>query len=164
MRILDAEQIARKLSRMAIELLERHVEHRRVFLLGINNNGFETARRLRDLIAAEGHALECVLRHVRLSPADPMDSGTEYEGDIAELAGAHVVIVDDVANTGRTAYYACRPIMAVLPASVEVAVLVDRRHKSFPVSSDYVGLTLATTLQEDIRVYYDEADTRVELF
>lgn len=164
MRILDATQIERKLARLSIEILERHVDHDKVVLIGINNNGYATAQRLKTGIDAEGFELEVVLRRVLLSPANPLHGGITYQGDVTELDGEHVIIVDDVANTGRTAFYAAKPLLEVVPASVELAVLIDRRHKTWPVLSDYVGLTLATTLQEDIRVYYDEQDTRVEVF
>ncbi|HRD06713.1 MAG TPA: phosphoribosyltransferase family protein, partial [Saprospiraceae bacterium] len=60
--------------------------------------------------------------------------------------------VDDVANTGRTIFYACKPLMDLLPSKIEVAVLVDRKHKQFPINVDYVGLSLATTLKENISV------------
>lgn len=163
MRILDADQIRRKLARLAAEILERHFEHGRLFLVGVNNNGYETARQLKAGLDREGYPLAVELRRVRLSPAEPLAGGVDLEGDVADLDGAHVILVDDVANTGRTAFYATAPLTRVLPASVEVAVLVDRRHKSWPVSCDYVGLTLATSLQEDIRVYYGE-DWRVEVF
>ena len=163
MRILDADQIRRKLARLAVEILERHHGRERLFLVGVNNNGYETARLLRAGIEAEGYGLGVELRRVRLSPADPLHGGIAFEGEIGELDGEHVVLVDDVANTGRTAFYATAPLTTVLPASLEVAVLVDRKHKSWPVSCDYVGLTLATSLQEDIRVYYGD-DWRVEVF
>ncbi len=163
MQILDAIQIERKLARIAIEILERHVDHEHVILLGINNNGYETALRLKQGIDAEGYPLEVVVKRIRLSPADPLHGGITFEGDVQELTGQHLIIVDDVANTGRTAFYAAKPLLEILPASVEIAVLIDRQHKTWPVHSDYVGLTLATTLQEDIRVYYDD-EPRVELF
>jgi len=55
-------------------------------------------------------------------------------------------------RTGRTIYYAMKPIMEFVPKKVQAAVLVDRKHKSFPIHVDYVGLSLATTLQENIQV------------
>ena len=63
-----------------------------------------------------------------------------------------------MANTGRTIFYAIKPFLDVLPGKVEVAVLVDRKHKSFPVKVDYMGLSLATTLQENISVNLSEKD------
>ena len=77
---------------------------------------------------------------------------------IEQIENKVVIIVDDVANTGRTIYYALKPLLDVLPKKVEVAVLVDRKHKSFPIQADYVGLSLATTLKESIEVKIREVD------
>jgi pyrimidine operon attenuation protein/uracil phosphoribosyltransferase len=62
-----------------------------------------------------------------------------------------IIVVDDVANTGRTIFYAFKVYMDVIPKKLEVAVLVDRKHKLFPIKVDYVGLSLATTVQEHIK-------------
>jgi len=163
MRILEKAGIELKISRLAMEVLEQHVDHKQLFLVGINNNGFATAELLKAAIDKEGYKLDVKIRRIKLSPADPLHGGIDFAGDPQELDGQHVIIVDDVANTGRTAFYASKPILDVVPASLEIAVLIDRKHKSFPVHNNYVGLALATTLQEDIRVYYGK-DWRVEVF
>ena len=75
-----------------------------------------------------------------------------------ELRDKVIIVVDDVANTGRTIFYAIKPLLNVLPRKVEVAVLVDRKHKSFPVHVDYVGMSLNTTLQENIDVHIDSPE------
>jgi pyrimidine operon attenuation protein/uracil phosphoribosyltransferase len=67
-----------------------------------------------------------------------------------------IVVTDDVANTGRTLFFAMRPLLEALPRRVEVAVLVDRKHKSFPVQPDYVGLSLYTTMRDNIEVHIGE--------
>jgi pyrimidine operon attenuation protein/uracil phosphoribosyltransferase len=77
---------------------------------------------------------------------------------LSELEGKTIVVVDDVGNTGRTLFYACKPLLEVLPHKVEMAVLVDRKHKSFPVKVDYVGLSLATTLREHIDVQLSDSN------
>ena len=92
------------------------------------------------------------LTRIRLNPAAPLKEGINLEMPASELEGKTIIIVDDVANTGRTIFYATQPLMTVLPKKVEVAVLIDRTHKTFPIRVDYVGLSLATTLMEDIDV------------
>ncbi len=67
-----------------------------------------------------------------------------------------VILVDDVANTGRTIFYAFTPILRSLPKKIEVAVLVDRKHKMFPIQVNYFGMSLATTLKENIEVTLEE--------
>jgi pyrimidine operon attenuation protein/uracil phosphoribosyltransferase len=67
-----------------------------------------------------------------------------------------------VANTGRTVFFALQPIIALNPKKVQVAVLVDRKHKHFPIAADYVGMSLSTTLQEHILV--DLQPTKAEAY
>jgi pyrimidine operon attenuation protein/uracil phosphoribosyltransferase len=64
-----------------------------------------------------------------------------------------------VANTGRTLFYAFKVFMDILIKKVEVAVLVDRKHKLFPIKVDYVGLSLATTMQENIKAHLKDPDS-----
>jgi pyrimidine operon attenuation protein/uracil phosphoribosyltransferase len=62
------------------------------------------------------------------------------------------LLVDDVANSGKTLLYAMKPLLEFSLKKILVAVLVDRKHKSFPISPDIVGHSIATTLQEQIIV------------
>lgn len=162
MQLLDQERIARMINRLAMEIMERNTEVDELYIIGINNRGLEIARRIRvrlkELSEAPIH-----LWNVRLNPANPMEKAAELDHDIAELAGKSVLIVDDVANTGRTLYYALRPLFEVLPEKVEVAVLVDRQHKAFPVQTTYVGLELSTTLGDNVQVYLDGEREYAEL-
>jgi pyrimidine operon attenuation protein/uracil phosphoribosyltransferase len=63
-----------------------------------------------------------------------------------------IIVVDDVANSGRTLLYALKPFLDFRPRKIQTLVLVGRSHNSFPVTTDYVGLSIATTLQEHIYV------------
>ncbi len=66
-----------------------------------------------------------------------------------------IIIIDDVANSGRTVLYALKPFLDFYPKKIQTLVLVERRHNSFPVRPDYIGLSVATTLQEHIFVEVD---------
>jgi pyrimidine operon attenuation protein/uracil phosphoribosyltransferase len=67
-----------------------------------------------------------------------------------------IIIIDDVANSGRTLLYALKPFLAFQPKKIQALVLLGRSHNSFPVYPDYVGLSVATTLQEHIYVEVSE--------
>ena len=151
MKILDEKQIRQKIRRLTIEILERNLDEPEIILAGINNNGLEMANLLMQELVGRTEA-HITLTRLRLNPASPTQHPIVLEMPIEQVAGKVVIIVDDVANTGRTIYYAIKPLLDVLPKKVEVAVLVDRKHKSFPIQSDYVGLSLATTLKENIDV------------
>ncbi|MCB0543693.1 MAG: phosphoribosyltransferase family protein [Saprospiraceae bacterium] len=153
MKILDDRQIRQKIRRIAIEILERNFGESEIVLAGLNNNGMGFARFLMDeLTPLAPRGVKLSLTRIRLNPANPVEYDPVIEMSADDLRGKPVIIVDDVANTGRTIFYAVQPLLRVIPKKVEVAVLVDRKHKSFPVKADYVGLSLATTLLEDIDV------------
>lgn len=157
MKILNHRQIQQKIKRLAFEILENNYDEEEVILAGINKNGLTFARLL--LAQLEGISdVEFLLTRIELNPADPLSSDIHIDLPTEALSGKTIIIVDDVANTGRTIFYACRPLMTTLPRKIEMAVLVDRQHKSFPVKVDYVGLSLATTLMEDIDVRIREVE------
>lgn len=153
MQILEDQKIRQKITRIAIEILEHNFEEPEVILAGLNNNGLGFAQLLlAELLPLAPEGMELTLTRIRLNPANPVDYDPYIEMPAESLRGKAIIIVDDVANTGRTIFYAVQPLLKVLPKKVEVAVFIDRKHKSFPVKADYVGLSLATTLLENIEV------------
>lgn len=156
MKILDHKKISQKVKRLAIEILEHNYEEPEIILIGINNRGMQVALLLLEELK-QLKSPPITLTRIRLSPAAPLGSDISLEMPVEELDQKAIIIVDDVANTGRTMFYACKPLMTILPKKIETAVLVDRQHKSFPVKVDYVGLSLATTLKENIDVEIAEA-------
>lgn len=146
--ILSAEVAHRKLQRMAYEIAERNTGVQSLVLAGIHENGMQIARLLYDMLKAIGvHPADLVeieldKRHpteIRLSKDIPVDGQT-------------IILVDDVANSGKTLLYALKPFLGKHPDGIQILVLVDRAHKAFPVQPDYIGLSLSTTLQEHIFV------------
>ncbi|MEL6668301.1 MAG: phosphoribosyltransferase family protein [Bacteroidota bacterium] len=160
MQLLTHEQIGAKVQRLAMEIMEFNSDESEIYLIGINNRGKELARRFQEEINKQS-SLKTHLWNVRLSPADPLSEKAVLDHPVEELAGKIVLLVDDVANTGRTLFYALQPLLQVLPKKLEVAVLVDREHKSFPVHVSYVGLQLSTTIGDNVLVEFSEQDEAV---
>lgn len=156
MKLLDNAQIRQKITRLAYEILERNFEYSELILAGINNNGTRLAHLMKTELEQIKPEVAIQLTSIRLSPAEPTSKAVELDVPADSLHGKCVIIVDDVANTGRTIFYALKPLLEVVPDKVEVAVLVDRKHKMFPIEVDYYGMTLATTLQENIDVRINE--------
>ncbi len=151
MKILNERQIKQKIKRLAFEILEENYEERQIILAGINNNGVHFSKLLHKELKKITD-IELVMTTIKLNPADPLSSKIQIDYPLPKLHKKVIIIVDDVANTGRTIFYAIKPLLDALPKKIEAAVLIDRKHKSFPVRVDYVGLSLATTLKEDIDV------------
>ena len=151
MKILDNQQISETADRLAYEILENNHDNKSIIFLGINNNGFRFAELLKEKYDAITDQ-DSKIGHIRVNAANPLESEIELDIDLKSLNKKTVIIADDVANTGRTIFYGTKPLMDYLPKKIEAAVLVDRKHKAFPIKVDYVGLSLATTLKENIVV------------
>jgi pyrimidine operon attenuation protein/uracil phosphoribosyltransferase len=162
--LLDAEALARTLSRIAHEIIERNDDLADVALVGIHTRGVPLAERLAALIeerSGEEVALGAVdiTFHRDDASADgrqPVVHATELD---FELHGKTCVLVDDVLYTGRTIRAAIETLFERgRPARVQLAVLVDRGHRELPIRPDYVGKNLPTARSERIQVQLAETD------
>lgn len=159
MKILHDRQIRQKIRRLAIEILEKNFGEPEIILAGLNNNGFGFAKMLlAELEPICPTTTKITLTRLRLSPANPVLAPISIDLPAEQLENRVIIIVDDVANSGRTLFFAMKPLLEILPKKVEIAVLVERKHKAFPVKADYVGLALATTLLDDVDVKIRETD------
>ncbi len=156
--VLEHDRIQRKLRRMAIELYEQHVGEPGLVLVGVAPRGIKVAERLRRELE-QISPLQIELHQLELDKDAPMAGPAKLgKGDV-DLAGRTVVLVDDVLMSGRTLMYAAAHLIGSPVKRLTTVVLVDRRHRSFPVRADIVGLTLSTTLQEHISVELGRTDT-----
>lgn len=146
--ILNRDIIKRKLRRMALEIAERNTEEKQILIAGIAGNGVLVAKNLISILN-EITNLQIEFIEIKLNKKDPLQS--RLESDIS-IAGKTIIIVDDVANTGKTIMYALKLFLNDYPKKIQTLVLVERSHKAFPVQTDYVGLSVATTLKEHISV------------
>ena len=151
MQILTSSQIKQKTKRLAIEILENNYKEKEIILAGINNNGLGFAKLIQKELKSLTE-IDIRLTQLKVNPANPVNGDITIGLPVEDLKNKVIIVVDDVANTGRTMFYAFEPILKIIPRKVEVAVLVDRQHKSFPIHPDYVGISLATTLKENIDV------------
>ncbi|MCC6816887.1 MAG: phosphoribosyltransferase [Saprospiraceae bacterium] len=153
--ILNHQQIENKIRRIASEIYEAHAEAPELILVGINNKGFAISNLLCKLIQKMGHknVNHC---HLTLNPANPLDSNIVLDRELNNFKDVAVIVVDDVVNSGRTLFFALQPFTKVLTQKLEVCVLVERMHKAYPVSVDYVGMRLATTVKQNIEIVFEK--------
>ena len=146
--VLDRESVSRKLRRMAFEVAEQNIDEKQLIIAGIEGNGEIVAKCLvKDLKEVASIQTDSIT--IRLNKKEPFDVSFDRSVDLDHKV---IIIVDDVANTGRTMLYALKPFLNAHPKKIQTLVLVERSHKLFPVQTDYSGLSIATTLQEHIAV------------
>ena len=162
--VLEAPDIARVLTRIAHEIVERAKGADDVVLLGIPTRGVFLARRLADKLAgitgraAAVGSLDITMYRddLRMHPPRAL-ARTEIPGD--GIDGRLVILVDDVLFSGRTIRSALDALNDIgRPRAVQLAVLVDRGHRELPIRADYVGKNIPTALTESVRVSLTETD------
>jgi len=149
--ILSPETAEKKLRRMAFEILENNYGEEQIVLAGIRESGSVIARNIQRLLGGIVN-LKTELITISLDKRHPRQVTLNRELDINDKI---VIVIDDVANSGKTLLYAMKPFLEFHPKKIQALVLVERRHNAFPVKPDYVGLSIATTLQEHIYVEID---------
>ena len=162
--LLDASAIERALRRVAHEIIERDPDLTKLALIGIPSRGVELARRLASFIEqiekvrVEHGAIDVAMHRddLRLRERLPTVAPTHLP---LQLDGRTIVLVDDVAYTGRT----CRAAMDALssfgrPAQIQFAALIDRGHRELPIRPDYVGKNLPTARSERVFVRLKNVD------
>lgn len=146
--ILSQADVKRRLRRMAIQVAEHNTDEKELIVAGVAGNGMVVARQLMAELKAF-LPIRFSLVEIHLDKLQPLEVSVEPALD---FSGKNVLIVDDVANSGRTLLYAVKPFLQFQLKKIQTLVLVERSHKVFPITSDYVGLSLSTTLQEHITV------------
>lgn len=167
--ILDAEEINRTLTRMAHQILELNRGDDDVVLLGIQTRGVPLAARLKRLLdGIEGGDVTLGQLDITLYRDDLRKNPTRPVGATkvpTSLEDKIVILVDDVLFSGRTIVAALDALKDLpgRPRAVELAVLVDRGHREFPISADVVGKQLPTSGDERVSVALTETDERDEV-
>ena len=164
--LIDEETISRCVSRLSYEILEKNREFENLAVVGIRTCGEHLGKRLRDRIAEiEGITVPFGVIDITLyrddlsnSKSQPQLKGTDLP---FQISGSTIILVDDVAFTGRTVRAALDAIIDFgRPRSVQLAVLVDRGHRELPIRPDFVGKNVPTNRHDFVRVRLREQGFR----
>src|SRR5512134_71336 len=167
--IMDEASMARALTRMAHEILEKHRGTEGLALVGIRSRGVPLAHRIAERIRSiEGTEVPVGILDINLYRDDlttidehPIVRKTEIPFSVD---GVKVVLTDDVLFTGRTIRAALDALIDLgRPLTIQLAVLIDRGHRELPIRADYVGRNVPTAQEEDVKVSFDDAHQPVEV-
>ncbi len=155
--ILDRAQTLQKIKRIAYEVYENNFEEEEIILAGIWDRGYILATMIeKELVKICSFKVKIV--KVTLDKFTPTQTEISLDCDSDCLYKKSVIVVDDVLNSGKTLIYSLKPFLNIEIKKLKIAVLVKRSYRSFPVSADYVGYSLSTTVQEHIEVVLDDEE------
>lgn len=162
--IMDGDQIRRAIKRIAHEIVERNRGVTGVVVVGIRRRGVYLAERIAEYLGSIESttvpvgALDITLYRddFEVTNRNPVVGTTEINEDINDKV---VVLVDDVLYTGRTVRAALDELIDFgRPKQIQLAVLIDRGHREFPIKADYVGKNVPTSDSEQVEVHLMELD------
>lgn len=163
--ILSKESIEARLQRMAYQIYEHNYHEEEVYIIGIDERGGyladELATRVQQISDLKVH-----FEHASLDrDSDPNLLGIQLSvEDITTWENKVLIVVDDVLYTGKTLLNVVSILLQATPKFIQTAVLIDRGHRSMPVSADFIGLELATTLHQHVSVEIDASQRKVEAY
>ena len=161
---MSSADIARALTRISHEILERNGGSQNLILLGIPTRGAHLAHRIASIIESiESKAVPVGTLDITLHRDDlrlrPPRTLMATKIPTAGIEGRDVVLIDDVFFSGRTIRAALDALGEIgRPRTVQLAVLVDRGHRELPIRADYVGKNLPTSLEQSVKVHLSEID------
>lgn len=166
--ILDEQAIGRAITRIAHEIIERNKGIDDCILVGIKTRGAFLAQRLAMKIEQiEGKPilmgeLDITLYRddlmIKNANKEPLVQGVDIQHDVTDKV---VILIDDVLYTGRTVRAAMDAVMDHgRPATIQLAVLIDRGHRELPIRSDFVGKNIPTSSDERVEVNLVEVDLK----
>lgn len=160
-KILDHTKIQYILKRMAYQIYESNVNETQIILAGIKENGFLLAKKLKKEVENIS-PLKVVLCEIvinKKNPLEPISSSLSLD----EIKNKSIVVIDDVLHSGGTLIHAVKYFLKVPIKQIKTAVLIDRNHKKFPVKADFKGISLSTSMNENVAVIFEKNKDRAVL-
>lgn len=158
-KVLNAAALIQKIRRIAFQIYENNFEEKEILVAGITGEGYALA----DLLCqhlSEISKIKTKLIKIDLNKEVPYERPVVFDCDSTVFEQKVIIVVDDVLNTGRTFSYSLAPFLSMHVKKIQVAVLVDRNYRKFPISADYIGYELSTTLSEHVEVVISNEKNR----
>mgnify|MGYP000019046753 FL=1 len=152
--ILNKKQIDHKIRRIAYQIYETNVNEKEVIIAGIYENGYLFAKKLKTAVEKIS-PITIKLCKVTIDKKKPTNA-IQTSLEVKDYKNKSVVIVDDVLHSGATLIYGIKHFLEVPLKKIHTAVLVDRNHKMYPVKADFKGISLSTSINENVAVIFEK--------
>jgi pyrimidine operon attenuation protein/uracil phosphoribosyltransferase len=160
--ILNNQQIAHKIERIAYQILEANVTEKEIIVAGIQGGGLLLAEKIITVLNSISDK-KIQLCEISMNKKNPITSDIKTSLLPADYSNKSVVIVDDVLFTGKTLIYGVHHFLNVPLKQLKTVVLVNRNFKKFPVKADFKGISLSTSMKESIEVIFSKGNDQVVL-
>lgn len=149
--VLDSNDIINKIRRISFEIIEKNIDEKEIYLIGILPNGKYLSQKINSFII-ENSSINVNLHFIDIDKKNFSIKEISFESDADEIKNKVIVLVDDVMNSAATFMYSINEILKYQPKEIQVAVLIERYYKSFPITPNFRGLELSTSKSEHVQV------------
>ena len=149
--VLDSNDIINKIRRISFEIIEKNIDEKEIYLIGILPNGKYLSQKINSFII-ENSSINVNLHFIDIDKKNLYIKEISFESDTDEIKNKVIVLVDDVMNSASTFMYSINEILKYQPKEIQVAVLIERYYKSFPITPNFRGLELSTSKSEHVQV------------
>lgn len=149
--VLDSNDIINKIRRISFEIIEKNIDEKEIYLIGILPNGKYLSKKINSFII-ENSSINVNLHFIDIDKKNLSIKEISFKSDADEIKDKVIVLVDDVMNSASTLMYSINEILKYQPKEIQVAVLIERYYKSFPISPNFRGLELSTSKSEHVQV------------
>lgn len=149
--ILESNDIVNKIRRISFEIIEKNIEEKDIYLIGILPNGKYLSEKIKFYIE-DNSSLNVRLYLIDIDKENLSVKSILPKEAIGEIKNKVIVLVDDVMNSASTFMYSIKEILNYQPKEIQIAVLIERYYKNFPISPNFKGLELSTSKSEHVKV------------
>ena len=150
-KILDFNQLKQKIKRLSWQVYENNIKEKNIVIVGVSNRGTILAKELMKEIERISN-INVTLGRIDLDKENPYDKTANIDLIENDYKNKVVILCDDVLNSGKTLIYSSKIFLSTPLKKLSTVVLVNRDHNLYPIKSDYVGVSLSTTLKEYVNV------------
>jgi pyrimidine operon attenuation protein/uracil phosphoribosyltransferase len=158
--ILNAVQIEQKINRIAYQIVENNINEKEIIIAGIADSGYVFAKKTAAVLKKIS-TIKITLCKIDIDKKNLFTKEANFSIKEKDYKNKVVIVFDDVLNSGKVLSHTCKYLLNTPLKKLSCAVLVNRDHHSFPVSADYVGLSLSTTLKEHVHVEFNDNNKSV---
>jgi len=159
--ILDNTQIKHIIKRIAYQIYESNPNESEILLAGIKENGYTLSKKLKKQLEKIS-PIKAMLCEIVMDKKNPLNT-ISTSVSINDFKECSIVIVDDVLSSGSTLIHAVKHFLQIPLKQIKTVVLIDRNHKKYPIKADFKGISLSTSLNENVAVIFEKNNDRAIL-
>lgn len=153
--VLDSTEISNKLKRISFEIIEKNLSEKQIVLLGILPNGKFLTDKIKSHIL-KNSKIQTSVFYLDIDKNNFFIKKISPDFNKEIIKEKVVILIDDVMNSAATLMYSINKILEFSPKEIQIAVLIERYYKNFPLVPNFKGLELSTSKSEHVKVKLDK--------